>query len=136
MAVPIEDLPNNLVPQSDLPSSIAKEPSALDFLKASTRFTPIGIGLKVNSSINDLLNKAAYKAGGAVTDIAGPEAGFATNVAIQSAPMLLGGALGTKTAPVLEGVAKALMKSAVKPTAADLASGDAGAAIDTMLKRG
>ena len=86
--------------------------------------------------ISDALDKAAYKAGGAVTDVTGsPAAGLATNVGIQAVPMVAGGAAKV-VAPALRSGAEALMQSAIKPTLKQLRSGEAATAIDTMLSEG
>lgn len=87
----------------------------------------------------------AYKAGGAVTDFASQYLppkfaaglGYLTNVGIQAIPALFGGTIAAETAaPALQAGARGLMQSAVKPTLADLKSGDAARAIDTMLQKG
>lgn len=93
----------------------------------------------------DLLNKAAYNAGGKVTDVmanmgASPNvaagAGFATNIGIQSIPVVAGGAIGKMFQPLMESGAKSLMQSALKPSIKDLKSGKAQEAIGTMLDEG
>ena len=104
------------------------------FLKAATRFTPIGLMARGNEALNSLLDSAAYKTGGLVTDITGsPELGFAANVGVQALPMIPGGAYAKRLSPILEGTAKGLMQSALKPTIADLQTGKATRAIDTLL---
>ena len=94
---------------------------------------------------NDALERGAYKAGGAVTDLAtkagaSPEvaggAGLAANVGIQAIPVVAGGALGNPLSAPMKSGAKALMQSAIKPTLKQLKSGDAAKAINTMLNRG
>ena len=92
------------------------------------------------------LENAAYNAGGKVTDIGSslglpPKVsaglGFGTNVLTQLVPTLIGGQLGKQTVqPLLQAGARRVMQSAVKPTLADLRSGDAAKAINTMLKEG
>lgn len=99
--------------------------------------------------VDELMDKGAYSAGGAVTDIASqagasPEvaggAGYAANVGVRAIPMLVGGLAGkalepvTRNAPVIG--SRDMMQSAMKPSSKDLASGDAAKAIDTMLERG
>jgi hypothetical protein len=92
----------------------------------------------------NFLDQAAYKAGGAVTDVAAkvlpPEAaaglGYATNVVAQAVPALLGGQAAKGAAPVLESASKNLMQSALKPTIEALRTGKAARAIDTMLEEG
>lgn len=84
------------------------------------------------------LDKAAYNAGGAVTDFTGsPEAGFATNVAVQAVPTVLGGmATSAAAAPKFEALAQRLMQSAIKPSRYDQRTGAAAKAIGTMLDEG
>jgi hypothetical protein len=102
-----------------------------------------GAGEAMNQ-VNQVVDKAAYNAGGAVTDqLAGvvpPEvaagAGFVTNVGTQAIPTVVGGLLGKSTAPTMEKGGKWVMQTAVKPTYQELKSGSAGKAIDTLLKEG
>ena len=149
-------------PQAPAPSAPGSEPlpswsdkmqtGATNILKGATSgghplfgmaTAGFGEGLK---SVNDLMNRGAYKAGGAVTDYAAgkgasPELagglGYATNVGVQAIPTVLGGLLG-KTAgkPVLEHAGKRFMTSALKPSAVDIRSGDAGKAVQTLLDEG
>jgi ribosomal protein S20 len=84
----------------------------------------------------EVLDKAAYNAGGAVTDRMGPEAGFVTNVATQAIPTVLGGMAGKATAPSIRGAGKGLMQSALKPSTAEHLSGRGGRAVQTMLDEG
>lgn len=90
------------------------------------------------NQMDKIVQKGAYEAGGAVTDLTGsPEAGIAANVGIQAVPAFLSGKLlGATAKPIVEGASKRLMQSAIKPSAADLLSGDADRAISTMLKEG
>ncbi len=89
-------------------------------------------------------DRAAYTAGGGLTDIASkvlpPEGaaavGFAGNVGMQAIPALMGGGIGRGAAPALEGTARTLMQSSLKPTQADRATGAADRAISTMLEEG
>ena len=91
-----------------------------------------------------LLDRAAYRVGGAATDaLAGnvpPEvaggAGWLANVATQAIPTVLGGALGSATKPAQQSLARGLMRSAIKPSAANLEKGKVPAAVETMLKGG
>jgi len=87
----------------------------------------------------------AQNLGANVTDIAAkalpPEVaaglGTAANVTTQAIPMLFGGSMSAQAAaPAMQGMARATMQSAIKPTLSDLASGDAARAIDTMLQQG
>jgi hypothetical protein len=93
----------------------------------------------------DLLDRSAYRAGGAVTDtLAGkvpPEvaagAGYATNVGMQAIPTVVGAAAGKFMAkPTMEAGGRKLMQSALKPTLADLKTGKAARAVDTLLEKG
>lgn len=116
---------------------VPKEPGITDLLKASSRFTPPAIALGVNKYVGDALDKLAYKAGGAVTDVTGsPAAGLAANIGVQTVPMLAGGAAAKVVAPALRAGAETLMQSAIKPSLKQLRSGDAATAIDTMLNEG
>lgn len=95
---------------------------------------------------DETIGKAAYKAGGAVTDIASqaglpPEAaagaGYLTNVGIQAVPAVVGGkAASMGFAPVMQQGARRLMQSSIKPNAAARESGDSAKAIETMLQKG
>lgn len=89
----------------------------------------------------------AYDVGGKVTDVAtnvgaSPEvaagAGVTANVLTQAIPSMLasGRMMDAKSVSLLETPAKKLMQSAVKPSIADLKSGDAGRAMTTMLDEG
>jgi hypothetical protein len=93
----------------------------------------------------DLLDRSAYRAGGAVTDkLAGkvsPElaagAGYATNVGIQAIPTIAGAVAGSMAGkPVMQAGGRQLMQSALKPSKLELNSGKASRAVDTMLKEG
>ena len=88
--------------------------------------------------------ETAYRAGGAVTDIAAkhglpPEvaagAGFATNVGIQALPVVAGSVAG-KAAEYPRRTGRWLMQSAIKPPLSMRRSGEAGKAIETMLEKG
>lgn len=114
-----------------------KETGVLDFLNAATRFTPPRLGLEANKFLSDAMDKLAYRAGGAVTDVTGsPEAGFAANVGVQAMPMLAGGQLAKAAAPAIEAGARKLMGSAAKPTLEQWKSGEAKRAIDTLFAEG
>lgn len=86
-----------------------------------------------------------YEIGGNVTDVLAKTGmpaelaaagGYLTNVGMNAIPALMGGTGGKAAAPMAEGAAKYLMQSAVKPTIADLRTGRAAKAIDTMLQEG
>jgi hypothetical protein len=96
---------------------------------------------------NEAITRGAYRAGGAVTDVASeklglpPEVagglGYATNVGLQAAPAFVSGHVAGKlAAPAFEATAKSLMRSAVKPTLQQIRKGEASIAIDTMLEKG
>lgn len=130
-----------------------KEPStvdkALDFVKRTGIGVPGGFVTTMASEgmdvANKALNKGAYKAGGVVTDLGAkaglpPEAaaglGYATDVAIQAAPVILSGQLAKGAAPSFERSAKGMMQSALKPPLDSLRDKSAFRAIDTLLKEG
>lgn len=108
---------------------------------AATMMT--GEGLK---QFGNVVDRAAYQAGGQVTDIGAkaglpPEVsaglGYLTNVSTQAIPTIAGGAV-TKAlgSPLLEAAGKRVMQSALKPPLSAVESGEATKAIDTMLKGG
>lgn len=153
MPVPLDDLPSNLVPESDLPGR--KTPKqmkseaptlgekAWPYIKTLGHMAiPGGAGFKAMQ----IMSEGAYDAGGAVTDVGAkiglsPKVsagmGFGTNVALQSIPMLAGGQIGGKIGEVpLKAIGRDLMQSALKPTLKQLKSGNATTAIDTMLEMG
>jgi hypothetical protein len=94
-----------------------------------------GVGEGMNKA-NEFTEKAAYDAGGWVTDRMGPEAGFAANVATQAIPAAVGAISGKLTSPVLQSAAKGLMQSALKPSQAEHLSGRGARAVQTMLDEG
>lgn len=98
----------------------------------------IGAGNAAMAAGNNLIADWGYDAGGKVTDVTGsPELGFATNVAVQAVPALAGGKAAEKLfSPAMVGGAQRLMQSALKPTLADLKTGKAASAIQTMLDEG
>ena len=102
---------------------------------------PLGIASGAIAEGNKIgqekLDKAAYEAGGKVTDVTGsPEAGIAAHLAIQAAPVIAGGELGKVTQPAFVAGAKNLMQRAIKPSYESLANGNAAKAIQTMLDEG
>lgn len=120
-----------------------------DAAMKGAKFGPIGMagsmGMAGASMLNDAVEKGAYNAGGRVTDAlanAGAPApvaaggGFATNVALQAIPALVGMGIGGAAAPVMEGGAARLMQSALKPGIKDLKNGNAATAIQTLLDNG
>jgi hypothetical protein len=145
--------------QFSQPAAPAKAPaapaSASDRLRSAAmggfmRNSLPGMGLDLireSSAITgEKYNKAAYNAGGAVTDVAtnlgaSPEvaagAGLAANVGIQAVPTLLSyGAGAGLTKAAATPVAKSLMQSAIKPSPKHVLSGKADKAVDTLLEQG
>ena len=102
------------------------------------------VGSNVMRQTGQALENVAYKAGGAVTDIASkalpPEPaaglGFATNVGIQAIPMAIGGVAGKLASPAMQSGARQLMQSALKPSKRSLETGEAGRAIGTIFEQG
>ena len=137
---------NFMLPPKQAPKVEMKQPSRLERgLTAAGRGLmtggPMGMisaaGAEGMKQQGEVLDAAAYDAGGKVTDMTGsPELGFAANVATQAIPTVLGGAASKVASPVLQSGAKSLMQSALKPTIADLKSGRAAKAVDTLLERG
>ena len=110
---------------------------------------PLGATLsginEATSTANEAVTSGAYEAGGKVTDVAAgmgasPEvaagAGYATNVGLQAVPALIAGKMATTAAPAMEGGAKSLMRSTLKPILKDAKTGKAAQAIDTLLNEG
>lgn len=112
------------------------------------RFGPVGFGSALMKEGMEqgakLIDRAAYGAGGFVTDQAAkvlpPEAaaaaGYATNVATQAVPAFLGGEAAKVAAPVLKATGERLMHSALKPPLESLRDGSATKAINTLLEEG
>ena len=109
---------------------------------------PIYSALRGGQELSEIGSKAlehgAYEAGGFVTDLAAkivnPDiaagAGFATNVGIQAIPTVIGGMAGKLGTPAMQSGARALMQSALKPSAQSLRTGKAAQAIETMFEHG
>lgn len=165
-AVPKDDLPGNLVPASDLPDSgpapkenpvNVTEPGPVETaLKvapyaAQPMMLPGRLALEGVSRAGKMLERGAYKAGGAITDVFSrsqdefgnklpPEAaaalGLATNVALQTVPTVIGSAAGTATAPTMQRWAERLMRSSLKPDKFSRESGEAARAVETLLDKG
>jgi len=100
---------------------------------------------EANKKISSLIDRAAYGAGGAVTDVlankvppeAAGAAGYVTNVGVQAIPMILSGEMAKAVASSpMQSTGRWLMKSATKPTLEQLKTGKAARAIETMLKEG
>lgn len=110
--------------------------------------SPLGIAAEMTGEgmrqQGEFIDRAAYGAGGAVTDQAAKvlpaEAaaglGFGTNVLTQALPVVLGGRAAQAAAPVLEAGGRRLMQSALKPSLDTLKDGSAAKAITTMLDEG
>ncbi len=123
-----------------------------------TLLTPWGMAARGASEVNKAIEHGAYKAGGVATDAVAnlerlqrqlkkpdapempslaPAAGYATNVGIQSLPVVAGAYLGsTEGSAKAEGLAKRLMQSALKPSVKEMDTGRGAAAIQTALNRG
>jgi len=121
-----------------------QEPSRLlqDAAKLARGFLqmgPLGMAAVGVGGAMESIDKAAEAAGGYTTDVvakvAPPEAAAVAGTAVRMLPTALGGMVGRATgAPVMEGTAKKLMHSALKPSSKDIISGDAAKAVDTLLK--
>jgi hypothetical protein len=78
----------------------------------------------------------AYEAGGKVADFTGsPALGTAANFISNAVPALFGGQLGTAANPVTQGLARWLMRSALKPSS-QIPTAKANSAVETLLKEG
>lgn len=115
--------------------------SVEDVLKMMYRVSPIGTVGRLGES----LEKTAYKAGGAVTDVlsgvvpheAAAAAGYATDVGLQALPGLVGGSAMAKLgAPAMDVAARRAMMIALKPSPKRMATGKGERAIETMLDEG
>lgn len=129
--------------QKPAPSGMDK---AMGIAKRVAGMNPLGGLVRGAAVAGEALDKAAYDAGGYVTDKAAgmgasPEfaagLGYVGNVATQAIPTVLSGPI-TKaiTAPLGEPVGRYLMQSAMKPSVQHLATDKAGRAAETMLKEG
>ena len=115
--------------------------SAMKIGRGFIQAGPIGAAAMGVGGAMETIDKAADVAGGATTDVlakvAPPEVAAGVGTAVKLAPTILGGLVGRSTgAPVMEGTAKKLMHSALKPSSKDIISGDAAKAVDTLLKEG
>ena len=120
----------------------------VNLLKGAVTGGPLGLATagmgEALKTIGDYSDRAAYNAGGGVTDLlagkVSPEvaggAGYAANVATQAIPTVLGGLIGKGAQPAVQSAGKRVMQSALKPTAKDLLSGNADKAVTTMLDEG
>lgn len=115
--------------------------AGMELLRGFARGGPMGVAVagvgEATKSIDEGVDIAAAESGGLVTDVTGsPEAGYATNVGIRAAPMLLSGQLAKKAGETFRDMGRGLMQSALKPDYASLKTGKAATAIETMLKDG
>lgn len=128
---------------------IATKPGPLGLPVAATAGAPIAGGPMAmaqglaQSKVGELQGNAAYRAGGAVTDLAAPYVppevaggmGYATNVGSQAAMSLLSGEMLKKlTQDPAQSVARFLMQSALKPSTANPQKGIR--AVETLLQEG
>lgn len=165
--VPDTQSTGNFVPDAGAQPPAVPPFSIADTFKQNPQLlTPWGMAARGQEEINKLIEHGAYKAGGAATDITGtlerarnasreqsltrlgktvtpampsiaPAAGYATNVGIQSMPVVAGAYLGsTEGSQKAESLANRLMQSALKPSAKDMDTGRGAAAIQTALDRG
>lgn len=80
-----------------------------------------------------IMEKGAYRIGGAVTDATGsPEAGFAANVGVQAIPTVLGGGIGKFLGKAGTASGEKLMRMALKPSST-IAPEKSARVIKTML---
>ncbi len=144
--VPANDLPSNLVPADDLPTEQPDMPLWQKMFRGMVTGGPVGMGAaalgNASDKINEMVQKGAYQAGGAVTDFAAshgasPEVaagtGFATNMGVQAIPVLLGGMGGNKAKAMIQSGAERLMQGALKPDKLARDSGQGTEAVKTML---
>lgn len=160
--VPVDDLPASIVPTSDLPDATGAVPTApkaapvtvsphekmrSELLKggADPRLAGMAADLSyADAQTTDPIEKAAYTAGGSVTDVlsrAGvpPEiaalGGVSTNVGIQAIPMAAGGGVAKKgTEEAGKALGRRWMQQALMPKKSARESGDAAVAIEHLLK--
>ena len=115
---------------------LAESPS-MDTMNAVKTFGALAVPGAPAMKLMNAIGEGAYSAGGKITDITGsPAAGLATNVALQSLPMVAGGSMAKIASSSLESGAKRLMQSAIKPTAGQLERGQGQEAVDTALNEG
>lgn len=145
--VPVDDLPDNLVPASDLPGAGGRyvvEPNSLQRRAGirRARFKDENLAGNVGSGFLTLgedvgrETQNALIAGGAPHNLAllGGLAADAGTMLVPVGPS--GKAAAAAAAPVLDKGAKRVMQAALKPTSKSLVNGDAAKAIDTMLREG
>jgi hypothetical protein len=141
-------------PKSETPATAPQGPSLKDRVVAGALRGGIGgipgaaMGAlkEVMPAMSKAYDQFAYDAGGKVTELASNAGlpaegaagvGFAANVGLQAVPTVLGSVLGaTALATPMKAGATKLMQSALKPPLADLKTGRAATAIQTMLDEG
>lgn len=121
---------------------LTKQPQPNRYMEAFKGAAPYGLGAPAMAwealqHGNEMLDKAAYSAGGAVTDVTGsPAAGTAANTAIQAVPMLLGGQAAKIGTPLLKKAGEGMMQWALKPSQVLQNTDKADRAISTLLEKG
>jgi len=147
MAEAIKPPPGFEIDPSNLPEGFvldkpAQKPSlGQNLLTKTMRSIPqgpvpllMGLGQEVSKYANEKYDEAAYNAGGWVTDktanMVSPEVagglGYATNVGIQSLPVLLSSFIGGKSGgEPMKDMGRGLMRGAVKPTIKQHETGEA-----------
>lgn len=113
----------------------------MKYAQSFLRSGPAGLLTTAGGEMLEGMEKVAVEGGGLATDLAAqvapPEVAGAIGAAVRTAPTLLGGGWArSAAAPAMDTAARAVMKSALKPDSIARASGDAAAAIDTLLKEG
>lgn len=118
---------------------------AKGFMSGGPMGMAVAGGGEAMKTIGDIVDRGAYKAGGAVTDALAPYvppevaggAGYTTNLVTQVAPVFLGGGVTKGIGEnALKDTGRYLMQSALKPSKAELLSGKGKEAVETMLREG
>lgn len=143
-------------PRMDL---LQRQPFSIkqELMNDPTLILPWGLQARGMKEASKLIEHGAYKAGGAMTDLASKlgvpsdygnafsnavlptaqGAGYVTNVGIQALPVIASSYLtSTEVAPKLESMSRRLMQSALKPSVKEMETGRGAAAISTALERG
>lgn len=129
-----------------------------DVARSAFKLTPMGFLADRTKGALEGLDRASYKSGEAVSDLATsvsgkrsllnpggfeipPEvaagAGAAANMTVGAVPAIVGGGVSKAAlSPSLQSSARNWMQSAMKPSYEQIRSGDAAKAITTMLKEG
>lgn len=143
------------VPDPGAPQPAPEKPfSVWDEIKKNPMLIlPQGLQARGMEEASKLIERGAYKAGGAVTDLAAkvlpaertnplqsliptaPEVGYMANVGIQAAPVVAGAYLGsTSGSEKAEQLARRLVRSAIKPPSS-IAPAKAEQAISTIIEK-